>query len=143
MKRFLNIAGLFFLLLVSGVSSAQKFERIGAQYKGVQLARDRFGEEFLVNKHNISLSPEDSIRLPIKELIGEINTTKLSKEDQLLVVRTLDMISGYDEQLAELKNLARTFPEIDRLLIIYYYEALQKRMGTAQLRKAIKQKKRT
>lgn len=126
--------------LISGIGFGQ-LQHSGEAFNGIQRAKDESGKYWLVNKYDVKIASLDSIQLTSKEILDAIDASGLPKNDKLLVGRVVLMYGNDPDRMKELMNIAKTFPEVNRVIMEQCHNKLLVMYGKRKLKKMLKAKK--
>lgn len=126
--------------LISGIGFGQ-LQHSGEAFNGIQRAKDESGKYWLVNEHDVKIASLDSIQLTTKELLDAIEKSGLQRNDIGLIKRIVLMQSREQDRMAELLNVAKTYPDVDRLIMEQCHHKLLLMYGKRKLKKMLKRKK--
>lgn len=120
---------------------AQKYERVGSEYSGVQLAKDESGNSYFINKNDYAIIASDSITLNADIVVKEIQKSSMDAPDKELCKRIVLMKPTNEGKIRALKDMGKGFKVVNEIMMKQYYLGLQEYFGEKKLKKLLKKKK--
>lgn len=134
MKKVLFFVFICFVKL----SLSQTVSVYSKEFSGFKLAKDSSNTHFVVNTYGVIVSSIDELEMNLDEIIQKIKNSTLV--DRELIVRVLQMHSGYKSKLKEIMNLSQSYPEIAEFVINSAQSRLSEKYSKRQLKKIKKRK---
>jgi hypothetical protein len=131
---------LFVFFIFCSTISIGQLKHVGEPFNGIQRAKDESGNYWLVNKYDVKIASLDSISLNSQEILDALEGSSLKTNDKMLIKRIVLMYAQDADRKRELLNVAKTYPEADRVVSELCHKKLLLLYGKRKLKKILRRK---